>query len=278
MPHERCNRDAVVALDKFTSPKTVTHGVTEHLLAQPFGKSMEAVADCVLRPRRSPVIEEQLPAAGLIGQKAFDDVQRFALQVDDSLVALALRFYSGKYNALLIKLNMTRLDMPNLLRSAAGQPHKGNERAEWIVWGKQREDVIKINRRHVSLTTFGLRLFDLLKRGGLYIAHFLGPIIDTLHGHDSAALVGVAPGGLAIRPFNYMERLERHSIKLGDAGICQKVVEIICVPFKSAGRFMLGTPGRILVEEFVDCNHLPANTTAGGNFKSEMHRSERKLI
>jgi hypothetical protein len=131
MSHQFGDGQVVVALHEFPGCEAVPSIVHGLLPACREGKAVHSVAHRVLRPRPPPDVAEQL-ALGSHCHQAGHDLQRRAVQVDDTRVTLALRLVLRDDDSLVIQLNVPGFDVPGLLRPAARMPEEQEEVAEGV--------------------------------------------------------------------------------------------------------------------------------------------------
>lgn len=244
MSHYCRYSEMIMPLNKLPSPEPMPRGIAEDLAPDDSGNTQEAVADGVLAPCGAALIQEQFALPALC-HEAGNDSQRLALKVNDALGTLALGLFSGKHDALPVKLDMPALDMANLLRPASGLPDKYEQITERIGGFQQGKDFLVIPRLHVSLAALCGRLLHACKRAAFKMALLYRPVVNPLDGHDSTPAVGAAPGGMRIHPLCDIEGLDAGSRKVGYARICQKALKMTLIPFKAAGSAVLGAPEKI---------------------------------
>lgn len=255
MPHKSRDGQMVMTLDKLPCTEAVPGSITKHTLSHSLGNTVESIADGVLCPWSAAIVFEQLSTTGFFEQQAFCNLPSPAMQVDDPLGSLALRFLRREYDALMHHINVARFNVANLLRAAAGVPDKFQQIAEWVAWTQPRKNLRKVARLHVNLTAFSLWLFKPGNGVNVGISQLDSPVIDSLNGDDSAAFVGIAPGRVGVYPFRDVEGLE---IGGRNARIITKkleeILDMALIPLNAAWRSVLLAPGKILAGEIVECN------------------------
>ena len=253
VPHQGSDGQVVVALDKFAGGESMPGIVSAQLAVDLLGDAVHAVADGEFRPCMPSAVLEDFTFR-VRRYQALYNMKRRLIKMYDTRPALALGFFFRENNALPVMADMPHLDMPGLLRPAAGMPHEGNQQAERIIGTEALHDAAKIDRRHVRFPALGRGLFQFLDRARLEVAKFFSPVIDTLYGNDSAATVIITPGApVRVNPFNEMEGLHGRCFHICTvAKIGYKALKVIFIPFETAWRAMAPAPKKVFLEKRVN--------------------------
>jgi hypothetical protein len=167
--------------------------------------------------------------------------------MDESRVTLALRFFLGDDDDRSLQIDVTRFDVPGFLWPTAGVPDEQEQIPEGVAFLNPSKDRLEVIRSHRIVAAPGHRLRDPLQRRRVDISHLLRPVARPLHGHDTAALVGVAPVLVGINPFDDVVGLQGGKRTVGlVAKVGQKAGPVLVVPLRRASRAMLEAPGKIL--------------------------------
>lgn len=256
MTHQSGHRNRIVTLDEFSGAKSMTCSVAEHAFASDFRDTMETVADGVLRPWRSSIIEKEFTSSAF-GHKALDDLQGDPMQVNNAFVSLALRFVRREHNALMNRIKVSRLDVTNFLRACARIPNEIKDVSERIIFREHRKNSFKIIFSHVSFTPFCLRFLESSNGISLCIPQFNSPIIEPFNGNDSASLIGITPRWLRIYPFRNMVWLEvfgRYARIIAQK--LQKVFQVALIPLDGTWRAVHSAPGKIFKSKGIKCESI----------------------
>lgn len=106
MPHNASHSQMVMPLNQLPGCETMTSRIAEQAFTKCLGKAVEAVANSKLSPCLTTGISENLSVSPERRQP-LHNLQRLPLQIDNTLAALALGFFSRENYALIIKLDMT---------------------------------------------------------------------------------------------------------------------------------------------------------------------------
>lgn len=245
MPHDGGNGQVVMPLNELASPEPVTHCISKHLLPGNIGNVVEPIADREFRPWLSSVIQEKF-ARAVFGHKSVDDFKRNAMQVDYAFSSFPFRLLRRENNTLVFEIDVTRLDMPCFLRAASGLPEKYEKVPERLMGLKQGKNLLEVLQLHIRFAALRWRLFHAGKWRAFQMPLFHAPVVDTLHGDDSAPAVGTSPGGFAVNPFRDVPRLDSGGVQIGNAGMLEEVLEITAVPFARTRRTMFAAPSGVL--------------------------------
>lgn len=254
MAHESCDGQMVMPLDKLAGAEAMPGSIAEQALAYYFREPVEAVANGILCPRLIAVIEKQLGLSlGL--HEPLNDGQRWALQIDNPLGALSLRFGGRKYNTLVLKVHVAALNMANFLRSTASIPDEGNEIMKRVTFIQPQQHAFKIGLRHVYFAALGRGLFELLDGIAINITKLFAPIKDALNRYNSAAFIVISPlFTVGINPFHNLKRLQVQGNGICNARMGIKLTQIALIPFMGAGRLMALTPSQVFFAKSIKCN------------------------
>lgn len=252
VPHERRQRDRIVALQQLSRCPAVASEVTEHFLAGLLGEAKKAVANGVFRPGIAALVPEKL-AVDMTRHQASDDFERNPMQVDDALRALALALLCWKDDALTFQLHMARLNRSGFLGPASGMPDEHEEIPEGVALCNKRKQMLVVLRLHVDFAPSGRRLLHPSKGSPFEMSLLYRPIPNALHSDDGATGISRSPGGLAVRPFRHVKRLDGCRLKFYNAGVFKEVAEVAAVPFQAARSPVFFAPSKILRNERMNC-------------------------